>query len=35
MIGLLGATLANIDDIGSLILNTAPRGVTDMGRDRG
>jgi hypothetical protein len=35
MIGLPGATLANIDAVGSLIPNTAPRGATGMGRDRG
>ena len=35
MIGLPGATLANIDAVGSLIPNTALRGVTGMGRDRG
>jgi hypothetical protein len=35
MRGLPGATLANIDVVGSLILNTTSRGVTDMGRDQG
>lgn len=34
MRGLRGATLATIDAVGSLILDTAPRGVTGMGRDR-
>jgi hypothetical protein len=35
MRGLQGATLATNDAVGSLILDTAPRGVTGMGRDRG
>jgi hypothetical protein len=35
MRGLSGATLADIDAVGSLILNTTARGVAGMGCDRG
>jgi hypothetical protein len=35
MIGFPGTTLANIDAAGSLTLNSAPRGVTSIERDRG